>query len=231
MEETLARARTAIATLVALLAALGAPAARGADEAAARAGDPEPGVPTLEALMHGMASTPGVAARFREVKELALLSEPLEVEGHLYFVPPDRLARTTTEPTRSRLVIDGHRFAYRDAAGGEQLDLSSNPVARTFVENFIVLFNGDLDGLRARYEPRFETDGPRWTLELRPRRAPLRDVIERVTLAGEGRRLVRVEMLETGGDRTTTHFEAVEVDRRFGPEEQARIFAIDGDGW
>src|SRR5262245_55388941 len=34
--------------------------------------------PTLEALMRGMAGAPGVVAHFREEKQLALLSEPLE---------------------------------------------------------------------------------------------------------------------------------------------------------
>ena len=164
------------------------------------------------------------------MKQLALLSAPLEVRGHLYFVPPDRLARITTEPTRSRLVIDGRRFAYRDETGGEQMDLSSNPVARTFVDNFIVLFNGDLEALRARYEPDFRVDGERWTLALRPRRAPLTEVVERVTLEGQGRRLDRIDLLEVDGDRTTTWFEDVAIDRRFDAAELDRVFAVDGLG-
>jgi outer membrane lipoprotein-sorting protein len=197
--------------------------------AAALAGAAEaPAEHSLEALMQGMAGTPGVVARFREVKELALLTAPLESRGTLYFAPPDRLARIVEEPGRSRLVIDGKRLLFHDAAGGEEVDLSDNPIAREYVSNFIVLFNGDLAALRERYAPSFRTDGPRWTLELLPRSRPLSDFVERVTLRGEGRALTRMELLESDGDRTTTWFDEVEIDHRFDAAESERIFAPSG---
>jgi len=206
--------------LLALLAATGA---------AADPAEP-PLVPSLEALMAGMAETSGVEARFVERKEIALLSEPIETQGTLVFVPPDRLARTTALPSRSRLVIVGERFGFRDEAGGDAVDLSSNPMAREFVTNFIVLWSGDLAALRARYEPEFRADGASWSLALRPRARPLSDLIERVTLTGSGRAMRAMEMLETDGDRTTTRFEDVQVDRRFTPEELDRLFALPGVG-
>jgi outer membrane lipoprotein-sorting protein len=180
--------------------------------------------PTLEALMRGMAGAPGVSARFREEKQLALLSEPLESRGTIYFVPPNRLSRETSAPNETRLVIDGDHFSFRDAAGSEAVDLSASPVAREYVANFIVLFNGDLDALRRRYEPDFHADASGWRLALRPRGKPLSDFIERVTLVGRGRALDRMELIEAGGDRTTTWFEDVHTDRAFSAEELARIF-------
>lgn len=180
--------------------------------------------PSLEALMRGMAGTSGVVARFREEKQLALLSQPLESRGTLYFVPPNRLARETSEPSETRLVIDGDRFFFRDVTGSEAVDLSASPIAREYVSNFIVLFNGDERELRRRYEPRFTADAGGWTLELRPRHERLRGFVERVTLAGQGRSLLRMELVEAGGDRTTTWFEAVRADHAFSDEELARIF-------
>jgi outer membrane lipoprotein-sorting protein len=178
----------------------------------------------LEALMAGMAGTSGVVAGFREVKRLALLTEPLESHGTLYFVPPGRLARVTRTPSATRLVIDGDRFSFDDGTSDRAMDLSSNPVAREVVANFIVLFNGDLDALQRRYEPRFETGADGWSLSLTPRRAPLRDIIERVTLEGRGHALTRMELLETGGDSTSTFFEDVHSDHAFDDAELARIF-------
>ena len=175
--------------------------------------------------MRGMAGASGVEARFREEKQLALLSEPIESRGTLYFVPPNRLSRETREPSASRLVIDGDRVSFRDAAGGQAVDLSASPIAREYVANFVVLFGGDLDALRKRYEPHFTADANGWTLELVPRAARLREFITRVTLSGRGRALERMEMIEAGGDRTTTWFEAVRTDRAFSPEELARIFS------
>jgi outer membrane lipoprotein-sorting protein len=194
---------------------------------AAAAEAPAPAAtPTLEALMAGMAKTPGVTAGFVERKEIALLTEPIETHGQLAFVPPDQLVRTTESPSRSRLVIAGERFAFRDAAGGDAIDLSANPLAREFVDNFIVLFNGDLEKLRARYEPTFTADGATWSLSLRPRHRPLSDLIERIVLEGSGTKLERMQMLERDGDRTTTTFHDVVVDRRFTPEERERLFAL-----
>lgn len=212
--------RAATAALLALVLGSGAPA---------RAAEPTAKQPTLESLMRGMASTSGVVAHFREVKELGLLSAPLETRGILHFVPPDRLARQTLEPSRSRLVIDGERVAYRDEAGDEVADLSSSPLAQEFVKSFIVLFNGDLETLRERYEPELRVaaggEAPaRWTLVLRPRHRPLADVIEHITLEGRGRVLERIALRETDGDRSITTFEDVEVDRRFDPDELERIF-------
>jgi len=140
-----------------------------------------------------------------------------------------RSSSANTAPSRTRLVIDGDRFGFRDEAGEETIDLSSNPMAREFVESFIVLFNGDLEALRARYEPTFEVQGRRWRLVLEPRARALARVVERVTLSGEGRKLRRMELLETDGDRTTTHLEAVRVDRRFDAAERERLFAMPGE--
>jgi outer membrane lipoprotein-sorting protein len=187
-----------------------------------------PPEPSLEDLMKSMAATSGVVARFHEVKELSLLSSPLEVSGTLYFIPPDRLARITTRPGRSKLVIDGKRFSFRDETAHEDVDLSGNPVARAFVSNFIVLFNGDLDALRRRYRPDFQVEGRSWTLILSPLGPPLADVVKRVTLEGQGPSLDRMELLETNGDRTTTTFQDVQTDHRFSPAERERIFANPG---
>jgi outer membrane lipoprotein-sorting protein len=195
----------------------------GAPGRAARA---EPaGPPSLEALMAGMAQASGVSARFVERKEIALLSEPIETRGSLLFAPPDRLLRTTEAPARSRLAIAGERFAFSDEAGGEAVNLSDNPLAREFVDSFIVLFSGDLARLRERYEPELEATGADWSLVLRPRQRPLSDLIERITLSGAGAALRQMEMLEKDGDRTLTRFSEVEVDRRITPEEVDAWFA------
>ncbi|MCZ6465066.1 MAG: outer membrane lipoprotein carrier protein LolA [Proteobacteria bacterium] len=179
---------------------------------------------TLEELMRGMAGTAGVLAEFREVKDVSLLSAPIVSEGTLYFIPPDRMARHTRSPSRSALIVDGSAMRLWDEAGDVEVDLSGNPVARLFVENFIVLFNGDLEALRRRYEPEFESGGEGWTLSLVPRTKPASDLIARITLRGDGTALRQMEVAETDGDRTVTTFTAVEVDRPFSEDEIRRAF-------
>ena len=79
---------------------------------------------TLEVLMHGMATSTGVRAEFREEKTLALLESPLVSEGTLYFIPPSRMARITTRPGASSLVIDGQKMSYTDETGASDVDLA-----------------------------------------------------------------------------------------------------------
>jgi hypothetical protein len=206
---------------VALLALLWAAApATGAESAAVPSGPL-----TLEILMQRMASTTGVRAAFREEKRLALLAAPLVSEGMLYFVPPARLARITTHPGASSLVIDGGRLSYSDETGASDVDLASNRTARTLVENFVVLFSGDLAALRERYDIAFEAEDRRWRMRLTPKAAPLATFIAWVELRGAGPALEEMTLHEADGDQTLTRFERVETDTRFTPEELARLFS------
>jgi hypothetical protein len=186
---------------------------------------PDPGEAfTLAELMKRLAASRGVAARFRESKEIGILAEPLTSRGLLYFVPPDRMARFTTHPGFSALVIDGASVRFRDAAEGEELDLSRSPVARVFVDHFIVLFNGDLERLQRLYETSLAWAGPRWTLMLTPRDAPLDQFLEGVTLRGDGGGLREIQVRDRDGDRTTTVFDEVVPDQAFSAAELEMLF-------
>jgi outer membrane lipoprotein-sorting protein len=197
---------------------------------AAAAAAPQAGELTLELLMTRMAATSGVVAAFVEQKEIQLLREPLETRGHLYFVPPDRLARITESPGATRLVISGGQLEFRDEAGSDSVDLSDNPMARQFVDNFIVLFSGDLAELQRRYTVDFSAGDGAWQLLLTPRRAPLRDLIRSISLKGRGQALHVMELIETDGDRTHTRFDSIEVDHRFSTDEIERYFSADPPG-
>ena len=222
-----------VAAGVSLAAATGAAPAEPAPAAAA-APAPTPAAaapvagqtPTLEGVMAGMAGARGVVAEFREVKELALLSAPLESRGVLHFVPPDRMVRRTLEPVPSELVVDGSRVVFRDGAGagGAPADLSADPSARQFVDNVTTIFRGDLAALRERYEVAFEADGPRWRLALTPRDPVVRHFVASLALEGEGEGLRQMVLVERDGDRTTTRFERVDADHVHTAEELRALF-------
>ena len=174
-----------------------------------------------------MAETSGVVAEFTEVKRLALLEAPLETRGTLYFIPPNRMARHTSQPGRSTFVIDGDRLLFEDEAGGDDIDLSANPIARVFVDNFIVLFNGDLVELQQRYETNFEMADDTWKLRLTPRRSPLSKMIETIVMSGDAAGMKSMLLRETGGDETSTEFDKVDREHRFSEDEITRLFRIE----
>jgi outer membrane lipoprotein-sorting protein len=206
----------------------------------AAAGEPaanDARVGSLEELMALFASSGGVRAQFRETRELAILAAPIETRGELFFAPPDRLARHTTHPGRSSVVVHGDRVALRDETGEQLLSLGSSEVARTLVGNTAALLRGDLAALRARYEIEFEArgasdsaqdaDGGSWSLGLVPRSRVAKAIIARIQVEGRGRALRSMETRETSGDRSITRFLAVETDVEFSPEELARIFSLE----
>ena len=182
---------------------------------------------TLEVLMERMAKTRGVRAHFREHKVVSLLSSPIETEGVLYFVPPDRFARHTLQPARAVLVIDGDALLFLDESMGEQVDLGNDPIVRQFAENFAVLFNGDLDSLRELYRASLRADGDRWELTLVPRSATVREFVRNITLRGQGAALLEMVWVEADGDRTTTSFDEVETNRSFTERELEQAFPLE----
>jgi outer membrane lipoprotein-sorting protein len=192
---------------------------------AATLGAEEPrGELTIEILMDHMSRAAGVKARFLERKEVSLLVAPLESQGALYFIPPDRFARHTTKPGRTLLVIDGNTLRYFDEFGGEQIDLSGEPIARQFVENLTGLFNGDLPALRERYHVTFQSEGDLWQLVLQPRSENMRKFIRDITLRGDGPALLEMRMVENDGDSSTTTFTEIQTDYRFSELELETAF-------
>lgn len=181
-------------------------------------------VPTLEELTHRLATTSGVVAQFHERKYLALLEEPVESEGRLYFIPPSCLSWNVQTPGQSSLVIEGERVRFRDEASPDGMDLSGNPVARHFVEAFMVLFNGDLAAMREQYSVDFQTGPEGWRLELVPRSSRVRQMIASITLFGREGPIDRMELLEADGDRTVTTFADTKIDHHFGAAELHEIF-------
>jgi len=188
----------------------------------------------LDDLLQHMATTHGVVAQFREIKTLKLLDTPLETHGTVYFSPPDRFARVTREPAETRLVLDGGHMHFQDATGAGDVDLSENPVARSFAENLIVLWKGDKAALESIYTLDFHADGAKWKLVLRPRHSPLDKFLQSITLSGDGSVMNAMDVLESDGDRTQTLFEKSDVDHSFGDAEARAIFgggsARGGDG-
>ena len=181
----------------------------------------------LEALMQRFAESGGVRARFRESRHLSILTDPIETTGTLYFAPPDRLARHTTSPGRSIIVIEAGRVSLGDETGQRVFDFSTNEVAQALVGNLMVVFRGDLKLLRERYLISFDSAAERWTLDLEPRARALRSIIERVQFVGKGRDLAAMETREPNGDRTIMKFSEIEIGLSWEPRDLDRIFSVD----
>src|SRR5262245_48154741 len=126
----------------------------------------DPAIHSIEDLMQRLARSRGVQARFHEVRSVSLLTAPLESEGMLYFAAPDLLARHTTRPGRSSVVVRGSHVELRDETGHQGLLVGSSELASALIDDLMGLLRGDLPALRARHVIGFRLLGQHWELRL-----------------------------------------------------------------
>ena len=177
--------------------------------------------------MKRFAESGGVRARFRELRHLSILTDPIETTGMLYFAPPDRLARHATWPGRSSVVVEAGRVSLGDETGQRVFDLDTSEVARALVDNLMVVFRGDLESLKAQYSISFDSDGENWTLDLEPRSRALRGIIDRVRFTGRSGKLSAMETRESNGDRAIMRFSEIEIGLSWEQGDLDRIFSLD----
>jgi outer membrane lipoprotein-sorting protein len=213
----------ALALAIALRVALAGVPAAGAEPR----GAPGPGPRDLVELMARFSDSGIVRARVEETRRLALLSEPVDSEGFVYFAPPDRLLRATTRPGKSRVVVNGTRAAFFDETGHRTLDLVSSEVAQALIGTLMVVLRGDLPALQSRCSVEFRVQGNAWQLDLEPRSRAVRELIANTRFRGRGWMIHSMETQETNGDRSLALLLDVEVGVELAPEELERIFSLE----
>ena len=184
-------------------------------------------VDSLESLMAVLAGTPSMRARYTEEKHLALLQEPLESEGTIVFVRPDRFARHTTRPGRASLVIEGNRLRTRDETGQDEVDLAQSDVAQQLVGSLVDVLRGDQAALESHYTVAFESsEGGGWALSLSPRSRRVGRFVEAIDIRGAGREVASMALREPNGDRTLTRFRDFEAGLGLAPAEIDALFSL-----
>jgi len=183
-----------------------------------------------ETLLARMARIEGLHCSYREEKRIALLSAPVITEGTVDYARPGRMARRTTRPGRQVVLIDGGELRMSDGRSTQRIDLTSQPVVRSFVDSFLLLLAGDRDALRRLYDLTFRISvregRSTWSLELRPRSAPLSQFLRTIVFEGSGESLERMVMTEVSGDTTTTTFSDVDAARRYSASEASTVFSL-----
>jgi hypothetical protein len=199
--------------------------------AVAAAAAPTPPTPIGKDELLGMLrAVPGVKARYKEERRLALLAAPLVSEGTIHFAPPSKLARHQTSPAKASVVVDGKRLRFGDDVGKDDIDLAANPVVAVFVDSFLHALAGDADALAKHYTIEFvggtPSDARAWTMTLRPQNPPMTKIVERITMRGRDAVVRELEVIEVGGDSTLTTFIDVDVKHKYGEKEIADVFRV-----
>lgn len=181
----------------------------------------------VDALFDGFRKAPGLLARFREEKRIALLVEPLKSEGTVHFTPQKGLARHTLQPKKQSVWLSGSALTFWDGKRSETISLQTSPSLRAFADGFSMLLGADRPGLERNF--RLELSGSpadRWRLRLMPIPKSLRALVTEIEVKGTGVVVSTLTVLEASGDVSTTTFLEVDPAHRYGEDEIRALFQI-----
>jgi Outer membrane lipoprotein carrier protein LolA-like len=156
----------------------------------------------LEQLMQLLAARPQGQVSFVEQQFMKLLKRPVESFGELSYHAPDRLEKRTLEPKPETLTLNGAVLTVERGGHSRVLDLKSYPKIVPFVESIRATLAGDLPSLERVFTIDFAGDLSRWSLSLTPRDPDVARTVSQVRIDGVRDALLKVEILETDGDRS-----------------------------
>ena len=139
-------------------------------------------------------------ARYSEVRRVAVLQKPLHLSGTLLYARPARLEKRQTLPFEEVMSVDGDWLTVEREGKTRRIALHSSPLIAALVESLRATLAGDREELERLYSVRVEGTRRRWTLALTPREVEVAGVVKSIVIAGSGSRIVRIEILEPGGD-------------------------------
>jgi hypothetical protein len=171
----------------------------------------------------------GLSARFVEQKHIALLAQPIESRGHLYFARPGLFLRRVESPRASDVVISATELRLRDEDGEQRIDLGARPEVRPFAQSLLWLLSGDERALASVYDIAFqpETERSPWTLTLTPKAEPISKLIAHMRVLGVGLRVDEIHVRELSGDESITRISEADPARRFSREEHRALFGVE----
>ena len=151
-------------------------------------------------LMGELAQVQTSRARYSEVKRVAMLRKPLQLSGTLLYERPGRIEKRQTLPVEEVIRVDGGWLTVEREGKTWRIALQSASLVAALVESLRATLAGDRSELERLYSVRVQGTRQRWTLALTPREVEVAGVVKNIVIAGSGSRIVRLEILEPGGD-------------------------------
>ena len=164
---------------------------------------------TLAQLTQLLALVRAGEATFTEKRTVAVLERTLESSGRLSFEAPDTFVRETLKPRREKLAVVGNTVTMSQGTRSRTLALDAVPEAAVIVEAVRGTLTGNRDALERLFTTRVSGSMQRWSLDLVPRDARLREQVASVRVAGTLGVLREVTVTLADGDRSVMLIEPV----------------------
>jgi outer membrane lipoprotein-sorting protein len=156
----------------------------------------------IDQLMQGMAQTRSGHATFVEKKYIAMLDQPVESSGELFYTAPDKLEKRTLKPRHESMLLDGGSLTVEQKGKRRVLPLQNYPEIVAFIDSIRGTLAGDRSALERVYKLSLTGDEQQWALELQPISARMKKVVERIRIDGERNELRTIEIRQADGDRS-----------------------------
>jgi len=152
---------------------------------AAAAESPDP-----VALVRALARPAPSETAFVEIRDSALLKQPLQVSGHYRRPDRDTLVREVDAPYRETTTLAGGQAVIaREGKPEQRYSLARVPELAGVQSSFGALLDGDAATLQQQYELSAQGTPAHWTLRMQPRDPGLRKRVLAVRLYGDGSEL------------------------------------------
>ena len=151
-------------------------------------------------LMAQLAQVQATQARYSEVRRVAMLQKPLQLSGTLLYERPALIEKRQILPFSEVIRVEGDWLTVEREGKTRRVALLNEPLVAALVESLRATLAGDGAELERLYSASVSGTRQRWTLALTPRDLEVAGVVKGIGIAGSGSRIVRLEILEPGGD-------------------------------
>lgn len=155
---------------------------------------------TIDQLMQRLAANPSGHASFVEKKSIAMLDQPVESSGELFYTAPNYLEKRTLKPKTESLVLDKDRLIVEQRGKKRTLALLSYPEVAAFIDSIRGTLAGDKKALERVYKLTLEGDEKNWQLTLLPLENKMQRIVERINIAGNSDQLHQIIIQQADGD-------------------------------
>jgi len=165
----------------------------------------------IDQLMHGLSQIRSDHATFIEKKFIAMLEEPVESSGELFYTAPDHLEKRTLEPKPESMILEQDTLVFERGRQKHNLQLQDYPELAAFIDSIRGTLAGDRKALERNYQLSLDGTIEQWTLQLLPMDETMQAVVRRICIAGVGYTVRSIEITQADGDSSLMLIEKMAV--------------------
>ena len=154
----------------------------------------------LDQLMNELAQTRYSHARFTEKKSIAILDQPVESSGELFYSAPDRLEKRTLKPRYETMLVEGGVLTIARGRKRYRLQLQDYPELAAFIDSIRGTLSGDRHALERNYRLSLNGSPAQWSLQLLPLQPKMLTVVQQIRVKGVRDQVRSIDILQADGD-------------------------------